>query len=290
MEKLFNIIIATTNSILTFLKILLRSTFVISKYKTENEQLFILGNGPSLKHQLPLLESKFRNSSILSVNGFPLSDLFEKIKPNYFIVCSPGFYRNDAVDYNVEVRKNIIKGLVEKTTWPIVFFIPAASRKNKQFTDYINSNQNITLQYYNTTPAEGLKSLKHLFYNMGLGSPRPHNVLIPSILQAINAGYKKIYLLGADHSWLPELSVNDNNEVLLNQKHFYDEHSSTAKQMHKQEGRGNRKIHEVLHKFMLSFNAYHELNEYASTKDSTIINLTEGSFIDAFEKKKIASL
>ncbi len=290
MEKLFNIIIAITNSILTFFKIILRSSFFIKKYKTKKEQLFILGNGPSLKQQLPLLENKFRNKSILSVNGFPLSELFEKIQPNYFIVCSPGFYRNDAVDYNVKVRKNIIKSLVEKTNWPIVFFIPAASRKNKRFTDYINSNQNISIQYYNTTPTEGLKSLNHLFYKIGLGSPRPHNVLIPSILQAVNAGYKKIYLLGADHSWLPELSVNENNEVLLHQKHFYDEQSSTAKQMHKNEGRGNRKIHEVLHKFMLSFKAYHELSEYASTKDSTIINLTEGSFIDAFEKENIDSL
>jgi hypothetical protein len=103
-------------------------------------------------------------------------------------------------------------------------------------------------------------------------------------------GYEEIFFLGADHSWLPELSVNNNNEVLVNQKHFYDEESSIARQMHKNEGRGNRRIHEVLHKFMLTFAAYHSLNDNAVKKGVKIVNLTEGSFIDAFDKKKISTL
>ena len=167
----------------------------------------------------------------------------------------------------------------------MTFFMPVQAKKNKSFVDKITENENISIRYYNTTPVEGLKSLNHFFYSAGLGSPRPHNVLIPSILRGINMGSKNINLLGADHSWIPLLTVNDKNEVLLDQKHFYDENKTTPKQMHKNEGRGNRALHEVLHKWMLSFRSYHELDAYAQKKGTKIYNLTPGSFIDAFERK-----
>ena len=41
----------------------------------------------------------------------------------------------------------------------------------------------------------------------------PHNVLIPSIAIGLRLPFKKIYLAGADHSWLPEITVTDDNEV-----------------------------------------------------------------------------
>jgi hypothetical protein len=46
-----------------------------------------------------------------------------------------------------------------------------------------------------------------------------------------------------------------------------------------------RKLHEILHKFYLTFKGYHEIKEYALKNNSVIYNLTEGSFIDAFERK-----
>jgi len=99
-----------------------------------------------------------------------------------------------------------------------------------------------------------------------------------------------VYLLGADHSWLTQISVDSDNKVLLNQKHFYDEDSSTAKQMHKNHGKGNRQLHEVLEKFYYSFQAYHLLQSYATTRGTFVANLTQDSFIDAFPKKKIAEV
>jgi len=290
MEKLFKLLSALSSSFFTLLKILFRSSLFLKKHKASGNEIFILGTGPSLANQYAEIGDKLISSITMSVNGFPLSDMFEQIKPNYFIVCSPGFYNDQAVDYNVDVRKKIISNLIKKTQWPLTFFIPAKSKKNKSFIQKIESNKNITLSYYNTTPAEGLSGINKFFFKTGLGSPRPHNVLIPSILQSINSGFKKLYLLGADHSWLPLLSVNQKNEVLLNQKHFYDADTSKSRQMHKNEGQGNRHLHEVLEKFQLSFKGYHELNAYAESQRAKIYNLTEGSFIDAFEKIDIAEL
>ena len=50
-----------------------------------------------------------------------------------------------------------------------------------------------------------------------------------------------------------------------------------------------RKLHEILHKFYLSFKGYFDIKAYAKKKGVSIINLTKGSFIDAFEKKPLSS-
>jgi len=288
METIFKFLILKGASFLSLLKILLRSSFFLKKHKTQKEKtLYILGNGPSFKKDYSNYKEALSTKTLLSVNGFPLNEAFTNLQPTYFIICSPGFYNDKAVDYNVSVRANIISSLIEKTTWPLTFFLPAKARKNSTFINRFKENNNITLSYFNTTPVEGLYPITKLFLSTGLGSPRPHNVLIPAILQAINSGFENLYVLGADHSWLPQITVNDKNEVLINQKHFYDEGTSTPKQMHKNEGQSNRHLHEVLEKFYYSFESYHLLEKYSKDKGCKIINLTKGSFIDAFERESI---
>jgi len=290
MERLFNFFSKAFLSILTFIKIIIRSSFFIKSYKTKEKSVFILGNGPSIKKDLKLHLDFLKNQNLLCVNKFPDTEYYEILKPQSFTITSKGFYNVEASDYNVEVRKKIIKALINKTQWPLRVILPADAKKNKAFIKSLKSNKNISLSYFNMTPVEGLIFINTIIYKLGLGTPRPHNVLIPSILNSINANYKEIYILGADHSWLPQITVNDQNEVLLNQQHFYDENTSKARQMHKNEGKGNRTLDEVLHKFMLSFRSYHELERYAKTKNCDIFNVTPNSFIDAFRRITIEQL
>ena len=290
MEKLYKYFSKCFLSFLSLIKILLRSNIFIKKVRLDKEDVFILGNGPSIKNVFKENTDFLKEKTTICVNKFPDTELYEIIKPDIYVIASKGYFNDDAIDYNVEVRKKIINSLVKRTKWPLLFFLPNSAKKNKAFVQKIKSNKHIKIVYFNMTPVEGLPFLNHLFYKLGLGSPRPHNVLIPSILNAINSGFKKIYLLGADHSWLPQISVNDNNQVMVNQKHFYDEESATPKQMHKNEGQGNRALHEVLEKFMLSFRSYHELESYAISKQCKIYNATPNSFVDAFERISLDDL
>jgi len=100
---------------------------------------------------------------------------------------------------------------------------------------------------------------------------------------------KNIYLLGIDHSWLKEISVDKNNNVLINQKHFYDENSSEPKAMHKG-GKNQRALHEVLQKFVYSFKGYFEIKNFANKQNVNIYNCTPGSYVDAFERKNLNEL
>ncbi len=285
MESIFNFLSKLILSLLSFLKMIFRSSFVIKNWKTNKEKIFLLGNGPSIKALNNSQKKILVSSQVMVVNGFPMTDLFEEIQPPYFLITSPGFYNPKATDYNVDVRKKIINQLIEKTHWPLTCLIPYSAKKNTSFIKNLKKNKFIVIQYFNTTPVEGLKSLNHLFYSNGLGIPRPHNVLIPALINCINAGFKEINLLGAEHSWLPQISVNNDNHVLINQKHFYDEKTSKPMRMHKNEGASDRALHEVLEKFYYTFRAYHEIESYAQSKEARIYNLTPDSFVDAFERK-----
>jgi hypothetical protein len=125
--------------------------------------------------------------------------------------------------------------------------------------------------------------LDRVVLNKRLGMPRPHNVLIPSLMIGIWTGYKSINIYGADHSWLPMIKVLENNVPVLSQNHFYDKNIQEHKPMTKK-GVGKRKLHEILHKFYLSFKAYHMIDKMAKKQEIKIVNLTKDSFIDAFDR------
>ena len=286
LERIFNWLKKFISSILTFFKVIIQSSFFLKKFKAQNETCIILGNGPSLNKVLEKHLSKLSTKSLLCVNQFPLTPYFTKLKPDYYIFVSDEYWKFDTIDPNTELRKNIINALVENTTWDLVVFAPARSKSNKAFIKKIKSNSHLQLYFYNKTPVEGLKSINLLLMSYRLACPRPHNVLIPSIYVCILSNFKKIILLGADHSWLPMISVTEENITLVNKKHFYDESTAKGELMYRH-GKNPRKLHEVLEKFMYSFRSYFDLKKFADAKNAKVYNCTKGSFIDAFERKPI---
>ena len=99
---------------------------------------------------------------------------------------------------------------------------------------------------------------------------------------AFRLGFKKIYLAGADHSWLPQLSVDDNNRVITRQPHFYKDSEQHNKQVDAEYA--NIHLHEVLYSMYVAFRSYFVIRDYAERIGCKIINITPGSFIDAFER------
>lgn len=290
MEKIFNYLILLTNSIFTLLKVLIRSSLFIKTPLYKEDKCIILGNGPHLKKVLASEMSLLKSHHLFCVNNFPNTPQFEVCKPSNFIICSHEFFNNKkTIDPNTLLRKQIIASLIEKTTWPLNVFLPIAAKKNKPFVKNIRSNTCIKVYFFNDTPVEGVPMINHFFFRRNLGMPRPHNVLIPSILLSINCGFKEVYLVGADHSWLPLIKVNEQNEALIGQKHFYDEKEVKKEVMYKG-GLKPRRLHEILEKFLYAFRSYFELKDYAEKQGVKIINSTEGSFIDAYTRKPLSSI
>lgn len=273
-------------SSLSFVKICIVSKPITALPKANTDTCVLLGNGPSFNDSIKKYNDKIQALDSMCVNYFGITEYFGIIKPRYYILNSRDFFIPKVSEYFFESRQVLFKSIVEKTTWKMFLIIPAQIRRHKEWINYVSTNKNIVIQFYNQTPIEGLKSFSFFLFNIRVGMPRPHNILIPSLMAAIGMKYKNVFILGADHSWLKEISVDESNVVLINQKHFYDENSSKPLTM-KRGDNADRRIHEVLEKFVLTFRGYHIIEEYSKRKGTKIYNSTPNSFIDAFERKEL---
>jgi len=282
------------NSLLSFAslaKVLLLSKWFGAlklKERPVKTRCLIIGNGPSFATTLQLHESSLEQYELVCVNGFVLSEYYVKIKPGFYIINASVFFQPDEKlsQLYIDLRNNIFSKLEQDTSWKMNLMVPFMAKKSNAFKMLLQKNKNILPLYFNQTPVEGFSGVSHALFAMKLGIPRPHNVLIPAIMNMIALHFKEISIVGADHSWLAEISVNENNEALVNQKHFYDESTSSPQKMQDYIARP-RRLHEVIHKFYLSFKGYWDIKAYAAAKKVTIYNASEVSMIDAFDRKKL---
>lgn len=242
-----------------------------------SNSLVILANGPSLNDMVSKHRDFLSDKTLLAVNFCATSQMYTDLKPQLYLIADPLFWIVD------DKREQLFGNLVRKTTWPLHLFMPARALSDKKWREMIRKNDNITVHIYNTTPVEGFRALSHAIYKKGLGVPRPHNVLIPSIATALRMPFDTIYIAGADHSWLPEINVTDDNVVLMHQKHFYDRNTSKAATV-MQENLSSAPLYQILYHMHVAFKAYFTLRDYAQSLGKKVINITRGSYIDAFER------
>jgi len=267
----------------TTIRILLLSKWKVTLPKTDNTSCVILGNGPSFKNMLnqhaPFLDGK----ELACVNHFPTTDFYTTLKPKYYITSAPDLWLEDIDQHFMNQSEKLFEAMVAKTDWDLIMFIPYEARKFQKWQNLIAQNKHITVVYFNNTPVEGWEGFRHWCFKRNWGMPRPHNVMIPSITLTLNMGFNNIFLWGADHSWLSEISVTQDNRVLINQKHFYDHEHSKGKPLDKR-GKGERNLPELLTKLVHAFNGYFILETYSRYRKANIRNATPNSLIDAFER------
>lgn len=292
--------LAFSNTLLSILKIAILSRPVsVNKIEKENPSVIILGNGPSLNSFLENNTAMLSNRDSICVNYFSRTEEYQKIKPFIYYITSPEYFVGDQKQGYSDSRKETLQAIADKTEWPMYLVVPALAKKRKAWRLKIEMNKNIKIVYANNTPIDGFKWFRHFAFKANLGMPRPHNVLIGCIWLSININYKEVFLVGADHSWIPELRVDQNNQVMVLQSHFYDKQvtnqtNNVNKPVLKPMFAGGtdkaRRLHEVLEKFYYSFKSYWILKEFAESQKTKIYNGTEGSFIDAFEKINLDDL
>ena len=240
----------------------------------EGDTLIVLANGPSLRDTIVNHGAMLAKRPTLAVNFAANADSFALLKPRYYVLADPHFFVSD--EPNV---KKLWENL-GSATWPITLYVPADRLKRAK-----ELAPGMHLEAYNAVGAEGWRPLCHAAYSRGIAMPRPRNVLIAAIMIAIKAGFRNIYLTGADHSWLQTLSVADDNCVVSIQPHFYaDDKRELSRSA--AEYRGYR-LHDVLNNFMIAFRSYHQIAEFAASRGVNIYNATPGSYIDAFERREL---
>ena len=242
------------------------------------DSIVILGNGPSLRNTIEQNGEFLKSHPAVAVNFMANTPEFKVIKPDYYVIADPHFFNGIEHDNVASLWKNIARA-----DWHLILCVPAKMKKTAQ--KLLGNAPNVIISTFNFVGAEGFTWFEHLVYSRRLAMPRPRNVLIPAIMTAIAAGYKKIYLTGADHSWLETIRVTDDNHVVSVQPHFYTDSKKELVRSEK-EYRGYH-LHDLLLSFHIAFRAYHTLARYAASRHIHIINATPSSFIDAFPRSSL---
>lgn len=279
LKKSVKFVREAASSAASWLKVVLMSRRPSAGVKRKNnDEIVVLGNGPSLRHtldtELPSVKRRFK----LAVNFAANTPEFGLLRPEFYVLADPHFFRftDEAV-----ADPNVIKmwEALRQVDWPMVLYVPC--KEVKKVRMYLG-NRGVTVKGFNLTPVEGLSAIVYPLYNMGLGMPRPRNVLIPSIMIAVREGFKTIYIAGADHTWSRTLGVDEENRVVSVQPHFYKdtagEHARVANEY------AGYRLHDILKSLYIAFRSYHQIEPYARSKGVRIYNISPGSFIDAFPR------
>lgn len=262
---------------------------ILSKYRKFPEikglekECLILGNGPSINNFIKMHYDFLEDKTIICVNHFANTEYFSEFKPQLYIISAPEIWIDDVEESYIKARDKLFNNIVEKTTWEMVLFLGIEAKKFKHNTQKLFLNKNVRVLYFNNIGVEGFKKIMFPLYKLNLGMPRPHNVLIPSLILSVNLNFNKIYIAGADHDWIKYIMVTDENKVYLEQKHFYDENKTKLEPM-KIIGKGERHLYEILDKFKIALKGYFWIREYAEKRNVEIYNITKGSYIDAFKR------
>ncbi len=275
LEKVYSKMGEAGNSLLSLFRIGMLSKRVDSfSLPVAYKELVVLGNGPSLRPLLSDHSSFLEGKDLMVVNFSATTDEYAELRPKFYLLMDPAFFDDEAT------RQKLFVPMVEKTEWKMHLFAPVSARKHPVWQEMVSRSPYIHIHWFNATPVEGLLAFRHFYYKKRLGMPRPRNVLVACLMVALQLPYDTIYLAGADHSWMKEIWVDENNVVVEDRAHFYDKNST-------QRVVSSHKLHDLLNSMAVAFRSYHEVEAYSKKTGKKIINITPGSFIDAFGKMSI---
>ena len=244
------------------------------------ETLYIMGNGPSLKDDLPEIIEECRQPGrkALAVNFCALTEEFFKVKPAVYCLLDGLFFTRSHSEEKVLAMYDLMN---TKVDWPMELILPASFAK--QIRDFVRiDNPRITIRFVNTLTYTGPESLAHHYYRRGCAMPAAQNIVIMAIMVALNRGYSDIRLYGVDHTFLDGIGVNDDNHVVFRDTHFY------GAQQRVLTDKDGKPYHLSIYLKMLSitFDSHLKLMAYAGELGTNILNCTKNSMIDAYPRLK----
>jgi hypothetical protein len=273
-------------SISGILKILILSKFNITLPAPKGENCIVLGNGPSLKNTFTDYEEILKKTPLICVNNFATSSEFKKFKPCYYVILDPGFFMH-------KQRPDVIatfNELKNHTNWPVNLFVPYLYRRDPDVQYFLQANSSVKISFYNYTIAKGFDFLTFKLFRKNLAMPQFYNVLGAAVFLAVNMGYKKIWLTGADHNWFQDIHINEDNSLCRKDLHFYDKGEQALIPIIEPVSGKTQKVGDLFQAFYRVFDSYYLLDKYSTWRKCKIYNASGFSYIDAFERKKLNNI
>lgn len=237
----------------------------VFKNKHMSRRCFVIGNGPSLnKQDLSLLS----NEITIVMNYFYKHPIVEKWQPNYYCLADPKEFDGS------KKTENFYQKLRQKV--PSSKFLLPAYAKN------VIENQKLLPvdQTYYTTFRGTLSNGLNYDIDLTESIPGVQSTSQLAIMWALYMGCSPIYLIGLDHDWLSYRGAPP---------HFY--RGATIDNYSKAEGDLSKFCYKGELKAVLDlWKGYETILRIIANKNISIINATEGGFLDVFERREYKSI
>lgn len=244
--------------------------------------VLILGNGPSLSGDLPRLieQGEHLSKDVMAVNYFALDERFATVRPAYYVLSDPMFFRDSV--YRDRVAE-LYRVLNERVTWPMNLYV---QYYNPERFDYRAAlpNPNIRIVRFHTQVYRGFRSVEFWLFRHGLGSANFGTVVQVCEYVALLLGYRTLELYGVDHTLLDGLCVDDENRLCRAVGHYYDDAPAVSEPIFQKVPRRPYTMAVYLAEVAELFRGHEVLRDYARSLGARIVNRTRGSMIDAYEK------
>ncbi len=227
--------------------------------------LSIVLNGPSVNRTIKYLDSK--ETDIMMVNGAPITPLYKELNPKYMCFCDAAFAKKS--NRTLKIRRELLQSK-EK---PMIFLPHYLKGQNIYSGGCLNVkfvfSPHVTSQY---------NVYSHRLMRMNLMAPSYNNVAIMCLHVGIQLGYKKIYLYGADENFVRDIVVDKNNRVMRIDRHYYGEEKICENRMH------GFDMEIMMYMMYMIFKGLKQLKRYAQEENVRIMNMSDDSWIDCFER------
>ncbi len=242
--------------------------------------LAVLGNGPSLAEELPGLLRDGTRRDFMAVNYFALDDRFAALRPAYYVLSDPMFFRDSPCRERVA---ELYRALTARVTWPMTLYV---QYYNPEHFDYRSAlpNPNIRIVPFHTQMYRGFRSLEFRLFRRGLGSANFGTVVQVGEYVGLLLGYRTMELYGVDHTLLDGLMVDSENRLCRRDSHYYDATPAAAQPIFQKVPPVPYTMSVYLAEVAELFRGHEVLRDYAAWLGARIVNRTRSSMIDAYER------
>ena len=237
----------------------------VFKNKHMDRRCFVIGNGLSLnKQDLSLLS----NEITIAMNAFYKHPIVEKWQPNYYCFADP-----DCFDGSTAFE-NFYQNLRQKIH-SSKYLVPVYAKNVMENQKLLPVDQTYYAAFRGTL-SNGLN------YNIDLTESIPgvQSTSQLAIMWSLYMGCSPIYLIGLDHDQLSHRGMD---------RHFY---KGTTIDNHSKEDIDLSKFYykDTLKAILKLWKGYETILRIAANKNISIINATDGGFLDVFERREYKSI
>ena len=182
-----------------------------------NKDALIIANGPSVNrlHVANVLAAQSSGKlDVFALNWFPLSDLAQKIVPDFFCLSDPITKPGSQSVFKGKRTDEIWHYLDSKPT--IKLILP------HNWMKYTKSVKNKVEIWIDDREFVGWSRSITVLKPRGYASVTAHK----TIAAAVHMGYRTVYLIGLDNSLFKNVEVDEQNQITETPAHFYDDEKS----------------------------------------------------------------